>query len=254
MNKILIWVPITSDSAWLTMPARSPNGPSNLWLHLSGLTANWQDLSASDANNSDWKDISGPLAINVQSGDTVLAAQAVVSLASAQRETNSAFEFAQTDHWGMAVDGVRPFIGSFDGGGAMSLPVSMRFMGRCFPQALAYSIDLLVVRAALLPETPRPYGERPAAHLPLVHARPTLDPNRSFPHRAETGRARPTAVQYPTYPAGAAPYVVDPALKWSRPDKPDSDAVRSPSDVAAVERKRRSDAKPDASPQKRRRT
>ena len=155
----MLWAPDANPiEGWLIeTPIRSATTPANLWVHWAGIAKNWGGFPPV-LTDGDWHDASGYLMASVPLGDVVLRAQGAMGLAGAQREIATLFN---TDDWGMAVDSVQAVNGPIVGNEGVLLPVSMRTLGRCWPTALTLTIDMLVLREALIPQTPLPYGERP---------------------------------------------------------------------------------------------
>jgi hypothetical protein len=153
------WVPdsTTIDGWMIETPIRSPDLPVNLWVHWSGISKDWGGFPPA-LTDGDWHDGSGVLVAPVALGDTVLAAQGAVGLAAAHREETSLFN---TDNWGMAVDSVGRLQAPVVGQSSVVLALSLRTLGNCWPVALALTVDMLVLREALVPQTPLPYGQRP---------------------------------------------------------------------------------------------
>jgi hypothetical protein len=154
-----IWTPDPKTVAgWLIeIPVRTPNLPANLWVHWSGMSFDWGGFPPV-MHNGDWHDASGFALTSVPAGDSVLAGQANIGVAAAHREEQGLFD---TDDWGMAMDAVAPLAGRVDGPGGVVFPFTMRTLGNCWPVGLTLTIDLLVLRTSLIPETPPPYGQRP---------------------------------------------------------------------------------------------
>jgi hypothetical protein len=108
--------------------------------------------------DSEWHDQYGLLVAAVPAGDTVLAGQGSVSIATAHREETS---LGNTDDWGMAMDSVGGLPGPVEGVNSVALQVRFSTLGNCFPVSVALTIDLLVLRTSLIPATAAPYGQRP---------------------------------------------------------------------------------------------
>ena len=153
------WVPdsTTIDGWMIETPIRSPDLPVNLWVHWSGISKDWGGFPPA-LTDGDWHDGSGVLVAPVPAGDTVLAAQGAVGLASAHREETLP---GNTDDWGMAVDSVGRLPAPVVGQTSLVLALSLRSLGNCWPVALALTVDMLVLRESLVPQTPLPYGQRP---------------------------------------------------------------------------------------------
>jgi hypothetical protein len=167
-----IWQPDNAAvEGWMIeVPVRSPNLPVNLWVHWSGLATNWAGFPPV-LTDGDWHRVFGILTVPVPDGDTVLAGQGSLSIASAHREETSLFN---TDDWGMALDSVGVLPSPVQGVGNVLLPTSFAVLGNCWPVAVALNVDLLVLRTSLIPATAQPYGQRPKPKLDLTSDRAKL--------------------------------------------------------------------------------
>ncbi len=154
-----IWQPDSNavDGWVIEVPVRSPTLPVNLWIHWSGISADWSGFPPV-LTDGHWHDLPGILTAPVSAGDKVLAGQGSMSIASAHREETS---IGNTDDWGMALDSVGFLTAPVEGPGTVALPVRIATLGNCFPVAVAITVDLLVLRTSLIPATPAPYGQRP---------------------------------------------------------------------------------------------
>lgn len=154
-----IWQPDSNSvDGWvIEVPVRSPDLPINLWIHWSGLSADWSGFPPVQTDGH-WHDLPGILTAPVSAGDKVLAGQGSMSIASAHREETS---IGNTDDWGMAIDSVGWLTAPVEGPGTVILPIRIATLGNCFPVAVALTVDLLVLRTSLIPATPLPYGQRP---------------------------------------------------------------------------------------------
>jgi hypothetical protein len=178
-----IWTPDDSQAAPLEIPIRTPHSPANLWVHWSGLCADWAGFPPT-AKNGDWHRGPGLITAVVNAGDKVLAGQASLGLSSAHREEQGLFD---TDDWGMAIDSVVPLTGTIEGPGAVSFAVSFATLGNCWPVGVALTVDLLILRSSLVPATPAPYGE-PPKRVPRVRDR--VDERAAFAAELERISAR----------------------------------------------------------------
>jgi hypothetical protein len=154
-----VWYPDPHPiDGWMTeVPIRSASLPANLWVHWSGICKDWEGFPQG-TQNGDWHSAGGILTGAVAAGDTVVAGQASLSLAGAHREEQGLFD---TDDWGMALDSVGRLAVPIVGPASAVFGIALRTRGLCWPVAVAATIDLLVLREALIPATPTPYGQRP---------------------------------------------------------------------------------------------
>ena len=167
-----IWLPdTTAIEGWMIeVPVRSPKLPVNLWVHWSGLAADWAGFPPV-LTDGDWHRTTGILAAPVPDGDTVLAGQGSLSIASAHREETLP---GNTDDWGMAFDSVGLLPAPVQGVGTVAFPIGLATLGNCWPVAVALTVDLLVLRSSLIPPTALPYGQRPKPKPDLTSDRAKL--------------------------------------------------------------------------------
>ena len=173
MATIQVWAPDSNArDVLLEIPIRTPHSPANLWIHWSGLAADWAGFPP-DVKTGDWHRAPGIVTVPVHAGDKVIAGQASVAISAAHREEQG---LLRTDDWGMAIDSVVPISGHVEGPGTVVFAASFATLGNCWPVGVTLTIDLLVLRSSLLPITPPPYGDPPKP-TPGVHdrVRDTID-------------------------------------------------------------------------------
>jgi hypothetical protein len=152
-----------AGGGWLLeVPIRASGLPVNLWVHWSGLTANWPPYFFGGTQNSDWDRETTTVMAPIAEGDVAVAGQATLGLSAVRREEQG---FLDTDDWGVScIDSLDPLQAPVVGPNWAVFSWRMAHRGKAFPGGISGTIDLLVLRKSLIPAVPLVHGAPPRVH------------------------------------------------------------------------------------------